>query len=276
MPSLLKGSARPVQDRDGGFEIRDVMPGDYRLATTRRAADGQTESASLHLKVTDADVDNLLLAPRSASTVTGTVVTDDGTPAPFLSAVRVLLVPGDNDAVVSTVRVQPVNADGSFRLLNVGGPFLFRLTGLPSAWMVKHVRLSDDDITEVPFDVPAGGKEIGGMQIVITRTLGSVSGDVVDAKGNATADATVVLFPDDPLLWVPASLLVRTIRPITGGHFTIGQLPPGKYHAAALDYVEDGQEADHEFLESLRHNASGFEILEGGAAVLTLKLPSPK
>ncbi len=36
-----------------------------------------------------------------------------------------------------TGRVQPVNADGSFRPQNVAGPFLFRLDALPDGWMLK-------------------------------------------------------------------------------------------------------------------------------------------
>jgi hypothetical protein len=266
------GSVRT--NRDGTFEIRDVMPGTYRVSTSRRAASGQTESMALHVVVGNADVPDLLLVPRSASTITGTVVVDDAAAGPSFTNLRVLLVPGDVDKVMSTVRVQPVNPDGSFRLLNVGGPFLFRLSGLAAGWMIKSVHLNDTDITEVPLDVPTGGKEIPGLQITITPKMATVSGDIVDANRKPTADAVVVIFPDDAALWVPASRFVRVTRPTADAHFSIGQLPAGKYHGAARDFIEDGQENDPEFLESLRAASSTFELLEGGSNTLTLKLAS--
>jgi hypothetical protein len=84
-----------------------------------------------------------------------------------------------------------------------------------------------------------------------------------------------VLFPDDPRLWVPASRFVRATRPDASGHYTIAGLPPAKYHVAVRDFVEDGQENDPAFLESLRRDAASFELLEGGSATVNLRLPEP-
>ena len=122
----------------------------------------------------------------------GSVVTDEGTPPPFPpSGLRVLLEPG-NGEVLSTVRVQPENPDWSFRLTSVGGPFRFRFSGLRDDWMLKTVVLNDKDITDADFDVPTGDKQFDGLQMVITRKTGHLSGDVLDKDGKPTSDATIV------------------------------------------------------------------------------------
>ena len=249
--------------RDGTFEIRDVPPGTYRLLG----------AGSMSVDVTGADIDNLLLIPRVGSTVSGSVVTDEGTSPPFPpSGLRILLEPG-NGEVLSTVRVQPVNPDWSFRLTSVGGPFRFRFSGLRDDWMLKTVLLNDKDITDADFDVPTGDKQFDGLQMVITRKIGHLSGDVLDKDGKPTSDATIVLFADDPRLWGPGTRQIRTTRPDDKGRFSIGSLPAGIYRAAARDFIQDGQWLNAEYLESVRGESSRVEVSEGGSATVTLKVP---
>ena len=121
--------------------------------------------------------------------------------------------------------------------------------------------------------MPASGKDLSGLQIVVTQKVGSVSGAVVDDRGRPNGDATVVVFPDDPKFVNPAARALRTIRPDAGGRFTVGGLPAGKYYAAARDYVEDGQQFDPVFLDELKRDAASFELLEGSSANVSLKLP---
>ncbi len=255
------GSART--GRDGTFEIRDVPPGTYRLLG----------AGSMSVDVTGSDIDGLLLVPRVGSTVTGSVVTDEGTAPPFApSGLRVLLEQG-NGGVLPAVRLQSVNPDWSYKLTSLGGPFLFRFNGLRDDWMLKEVRLGDKDITDSDFDVPTGDKQIDGLQMVITRKIAKMSGDVLDRDGKSTGDATVVLFPDDAKLWGPGTRFIRTTRPDANGRFTIGSLPAGVYHAIAKDFIQDGQWLNPAYLESVRRESSRFELSEGGSATVTLKLP---
>ena len=97
-------------------------------------------------------------------------------PPPFpVSGIRILLeAPYGN--VLPTVRVVQVNSDWSFKLGSPGGKFLFRVTGLPDDWTLAAVRLDDKDISDVPYNVPTGGREISGMQMVLTRKIGRVIG----------------------------------------------------------------------------------------------------
>jgi hypothetical protein len=254
-------------ESDGSFEIRDVAPGDYMLST--RAGSG---SARVSLSI-GADADNVLLVPRIGSTVTGTVVGEDGTPPPFsASGHRLLLVaPGVAD-VLPTVRLPAINNDWTFSLTNVGGPFLFRIEGLPADWMLESVKLNDIDITDKPWDVPTGGQNIGGLRLVLTRKIGMISGSVADVDGKPAVDATVVIFAEDRALWITGSRFVRSARPDSDGKFSVVGLPAGTYLAAASDSVVDGQWENSDFLESIKVEAVRLTLLENGTESVVLKV----
>lgn len=264
---MMGGARTTTTAADGTFELKNVTAGVYNLGPG---------SASEHVTVADGDIDGIVLTSKTGSTVTGQVVTDDGSAPPFgTSGVRVWLeTPFDN--VLPTVRVVGVDTDWSFKLTNVGGPFLFRLLGLPEDWMLFAVRLGDRDIVDTPWDVPTGGKEIGGLQIVVTRKVGHVSGVVLDASGKATAAATVVIFPEESELWIPSSRLIRAVRPEADGRFSISGLPAGTYRAVARALVDNGEWEDRAFLEAARDGGVSFVLAEGGTETISVKLPAPR
>jgi hypothetical protein len=228
------------------------------------------------LKVGEADIDSLDLARRIGSTVTGTIVTEEGTPPPFSnSGVRVnLLAPFGN--VLPTVRVVGAESDWSFKLQNLGGSFLFRVVGLPPGWGLGAVKLAERDITDTAWDVPTGGREFDRLTIVLTQKIGRVTGTIADASGKPTDEGVVLVFADDDKLWTPGSRFVRTARPGKDARFMLTDMPAGTYRAIVRESVEDGQWEDSSFLEQLRDEAVRFNLAEGGSYTLALKLPARK
>jgi hypothetical protein len=263
---VVAGSRTVRTGSDGSFEFKDVAAGVFMVGGG---------SASQVINVNGADIDNINLVTKTGSTVNGTFTTDTGGPPPFpMSGVSVLLeAPFEN--VLPTVRVVEVGTDLTFRLQSLAGPFLFRLRGLPEEWTLGSVMLDDKDITDAPWDVPTGGKDIGGLKIVVTQKMGKVFGSVVDSTGKPSAGATVVVFPEEPDLWMTGSRFIRTTRPGSDGRFTISGLPPGSYRAIARDFIEDGQWYDRAFLEEARAAGSKVVLAESGSEALTLKLPAP-
>ena len=172
----------------------------------------------------------------------------------------------------TATRIVQVDSDWSFKLAGLGGPFLFRVTGIPDDWMLGAVRLGDKDITDVPYDVPTGGRDIGGMQIVLTRKVGRVSGSVVVAAGRPAPGATVMVFSEEPDHWGPHSRYLRAVRPSGDGEFVIPALPPGTYRAVVSDTIEQGQREDRAWLEAMRDEGTRFVLIEGGAERLSLRL----
>jgi Carboxypeptidase regulatory-like domain len=266
------GSART--DGTGAFEIRDVPPGEYLLIT----GSSQTEFASLSLIVTDADVRGVVLIPQRGSTLKGLILTDEGTPPPFPPArVRIAPTATDENSVLpawDAPRPQTVGSDWSFRFTNIDGGYLLRLTGLPDEWMLKAVRLNGRDVTDTPLEIPKGGSEVTGVQIVLTHQAAKVTGDVLDARGDRLGDSTVVVFAADRRLWTIGTRFVRWVRPDRAAHFAIGSLPAGTYFAIARDDVAEGQWEDPEFLDSLIPDATRFELSEAGSEKLTLTVKS--
>jgi hypothetical protein len=64
---------------------------------------------------------------------------------------------------------------------------------------------------------------------------------------------------------------VRTARTDDRGRFQIVGLPPDqRYLALALDYLEDGEEQDPQFLERIRGRATSFSLNTGGRQTLQL------
>ena len=263
-------SGNPITTKsgaDGSFELRDVPPGYYNL----RASIGRNESDSISVDVSG-DLDDLLLVPRSGSTVTGVVVTDTGEPPPFTaSGARVLLLaPGER--VLPTVRLPAINADWTFTLSNLGGPFLFRLSGFPDDWMLDSVRLNDENLTDVPFDVPTDQRQISGLRIAITKDAGRIAGTVATAKGTPTADAFIVAFPEDERHWMFGSRFVRTARPTTEGSYVISGLPEGEYLLVAEPELMEGEWESREYLKKAASRATRATLSRGGSITVDLKV----
>jgi hypothetical protein len=248
---------------DGSFEFADVTEGLYSVS-----AGGDDEM----ITVRDADISGITLASKVGSTVSGVFVGDDDNPPPFRPpGVRVsLLAPLGH--VLPTVRVVSPEPDWSFKLQGLGGPFLFRAIGLPAGWSIGSVKMGDRDVTDTPWDVPTGGKQIDGLKIVLTQRAGRISGSVVDASNKPTSGATVIVFPDDDKLWLSGSRFISAQRPSRDGTFTIVGLPPGIYRAIARDVVEDGQWFDRAFLEGIRDLATRILVGDGAVAPVSLKL----
>jgi hypothetical protein len=269
---LTTGNRQIRTAADGSFEFDEVAPATYMV----RSGGGAAGSASTAIIVNDADVTNLLLVPRTGSTVAGTIVTDEGVTPPFPSSgVRVNLIAQSGAPVLPTVRVPAVESDWSVRMTTVGGPFLFRLVNLPESWMVDAVRVGEREITDAPWDVPTGGMEISDLQIVITQKSGSVSGSVIGGDDEPTRNATIVVFSDDPAHWMTGSRFVRSTRPTAEGTFTISGLPAGSYLAVARDAVMEGEWESAEFLTRAAEDAVRVTLSRGGSETVALKV-SPR
>jgi hypothetical protein len=82
-----------------------------------------------------------------------------------------------------------------------------------------------------------------------------------------------VVFPDDPAKWAFPSRYLRTARADQEGQFRIRSLPPNDHYlAVAVDYLEDGEGTDPEFLDQIKDRATEFKLAVGQSMALDLKL----
>jgi hypothetical protein len=159
--------------------------------------------------------------------------------------------------------------DWTFEARGGSGTMLVQPGRLPDGWMLKSVLLNGEDVTDSGI-TPRSGERLEGLQIVMTSRLTRVNGTAVNDVNQAARDYVAVIFPDDPSLWTRFSRRTRVETPDQQGLFEATKLPPGHYLAVALEHIEDGQQTDPEFLESLRAWATPFDLREGETKTLTL------
>src|SRR5262249_48843763 len=149
----------------------------------------------------------LQLTTSTGWSATGRVTTDEG---PLPAAVR-------NSLSLATVPLQ--NALLTVRINNIGGPArgrghrdgpvsitgVFRasranVVGVPDGWMTKEIRYGGREIGGKALEA-GDGSEASGIEVVLTKRLTAVSGEVADANGAVPANGTVLFFAADSERW---------------------------------------------------------------------------
>jgi hypothetical protein len=281
------GRVRP----DGSFTIANVAPGNYTLMAVAGPGGGrgggfalrvggpgggfdEIEMATLPLTVGNEDVTGLTVVASHGASLSGTVVAAEGTVAK-LSTNQIQIVAQSNGQFLPGPlgnRPARVESDGTFVLTGLTGQKFVRVSGLPQEWTLKAVMLNGVDVTDSALDF-RGNTENSGLQIIVTDKVSDLNGKVTTAKGEVTRDYTVVVFPDDPVTWTFPSRYVKTARADQQGQFRIRALPPeDRYLAVAVDFLEDGEGTDPQFLEQIKSRATRFTLGDGEAKSLDLKV----
>lgn len=268
------GRVRP----DGSFALSNVTPGTYALMINTGMGPGgpgteEPEFASMRVTVGNEDLSGVNLVTNKGATVAGTVLPAAGA-AGTVSTTGLMVIhqPARFDMAMMGMRPAKVESDGTFRVTGAHGQRLFRLNGLPPTWMLKAVTLNGDNITDKPIEFK-GTEEITGLQILVTDRVTEVNGKVTDAKGEPTRDYTVIIFPEDSSKWGFPSRYIRSGRADQDGLFKIRALPSDEpYLAVAVDYLEDGEGGDPEFLQQMKERATRLSIGDGETKALDLKL----
>jgi hypothetical protein len=108
--------------------------------------------------------------------------------------------------------------------------------------------------------------------VVLTDRVTRLDGRVT-AGSRPAPEIDVVVFPDEPALWTFPARHVRALKTGADGTFRTHGLPPHQsYLAVAVDYLDDGETQDPEFLEGLRDRAARFSIDYGDSRTLGLQV----
>ena len=145
---------------------------------------------------------------------------------------------------------------------------------LPDGWAVKAVLHAGRDIADVPIEL-ASGQTLSDVQVIVTDKATTVSDQLADDKGAPITDGTVIVFANDSARWQSARF-VRSARPDQQGRWQIKGLPAGEYLAVAVDYVEDGQWNDPEYLDSIQRYGQKVTLADSASEALSLKLVVPQ
>ena len=80
----------------------------------------------------------------------------------------------------------------------------------------------------------------------------------------------MILLPRDPIEPAAASRWIRMARTDGNGRFQVQRMLPGRYVAAAVESLEQGQQFAPEFQQLLRRGARELAVSEGQALTLDL------
>jgi hypothetical protein len=250
---------------DGDFSVSNVQAGEYVLAVRTAAVDDQpAQEARQIVQVAGIDIDGLVIVIGSGGAVRGRVASDDGTPVPGVDRLAVRARPLTRAARMSRLGSEGngrVNADGAFELKALMGPVVLSIGTLTGDWTLKAVELDGRNLADDPIEV-RHGETVSGVRVVLTNRPTHVRGALLNEQ-QQPAEGTVVIFPEDTSRWREDSRTVRSARPDQHGEFSIKGLPAGKYLIAAVDYVQDGEWYDPEFLADLRPRAERLSLAEG-------------
>jgi protocatechuate 3,4-dioxygenase beta subunit len=294
--SFMPGLPSSRSTQDGSFTINGVAPGDYRLnanavQVTTTSEGGNTtvmvrtfvgagggvdaEFGSVPLTVAGDDIANIVLVTAKGGTATGRVVFEDGAKPPSPGTIRISAQPADADGPVMSFgggSAGVVKPDGAFELRGLSGTRLIRAVNLPPGWMLESVRFNGTDITDTGAEFRSG-EAITGLEVALTAKTTSITGGVTSGSGSPLKDYTVVIFADNEELWrLPNTRWVTGRRPDQEGRFKIENMPPGTYHAVAVEYIPQGEWLDPDVLARLKGKGKRFSLGEGGIETLDLKL----
>ena len=140
-----------------------------------------------------------------------------------------------------------------------------------ASWMLKAVMLDGKNVADTPLDFGEAYTN-KPVEVVLTQRRAELNGTVTNDRTQPVSDYVVVLFPEDEAQWTPTSRYFALGRPDQEGRFRIANLPPARYLAAAVQYLEPGDERNPEVLSQLRPDATELDIPEGETRSVTLRL----
>ncbi len=265
----LAKTAKP--EKDGSFAIDRVVAGNYTLWLTgsiegestarNRPARLQKLLARQELDVGAEDVSGIVLAVLPPIALTGRI-TLDGSPGANVNQtfanIRLTLVPG-GDAPFGAFQSVNVNADGSFAVQSLDpGEYRVVVSNMPAGSYVHSVQYNRQDVTTTSIDLSGGG----GGEVDVTLRMGAAEVDgTVEAGGEGAAGPGVAVLVPETLAPDGSGTLFGSV--LTTGTFAIRNVPPGNYHALAIQRIS-GLWQNVDFLHEIEREGTPVEVQENG------------
>jgi hypothetical protein len=292
---------------DGVFKYTSVAPGRYTIVARARTstappapagrgggsvvtpnAPGAPAGAYLFavadIDVTGTPIRGLTLTLRPGVTARGRVVFDgvEAAVSVDVTKVRVLLEQPGSNAMDTPRRAGPIFGsvpppaiarDGTFAATNVA-PGVYAARALmpadaPAGWWLRSITSGGRDLLDVPLTV--GGQDLGDLVVTFSNRHSELAGTLQAPGGQPAPDHHVVVFTTDRSLWRAGARRVRVTRPDTQGRFSVGDLPAGEYHIAALTDVADGEWNEVSFLETLAGASIRVVVRDGARTVQDIR-----
>jgi len=276
-------------DKDGHFEIRQVLPGSYRvLLVLSGGGTSRTVRGDPIIQVTNGDIDGLRIVPLANGDIRGQFRMDNGKRIDW-SQVRVGLYSGQRRPQGSMTEsgdgfesiywddLSPraeVKSSGSFEVKEVPAD-TYRLQVKASSdalrdYFVKAVNLDGRDVSDSGFTGTGAGQV---LDIVVSPNGATIEGVVLDDNDHRASYIKVVAIPDPKRR--ERQDLYREAMTDLRGHFHLRGLNPGEYRIMALDEDIDVEITDPAFVSSHESMGDTIKVEEGERKSIVLKLAPP-
>jgi hypothetical protein len=233
-PDLMTWVHEGFTDEDGGFDLADVPPGEYRAEAI--TVDGEVLFAETRINIGNADLSDVRLALAPMGSIAGNVRFETSKPLPAGSSDFVPLV-----QILSGGRIDnsadPVWEHLNFKIANVapGDYVLDVIPGALKGMWVKSATLHGRDVLTQPMRVDGAA---GPVEIVLTDAVSGVDITTKDVKGNP-ADGTIVMKTA-----AGGTVFAQTQK----GYVEKQGVPPGEYKVWAFDDLSTVPWADDEWM----------------------------
>ncbi|MGA8431782.1 MAG: carboxypeptidase-like regulatory domain-containing protein [Candidatus Sulfotelmatobacter sp.] len=258
--------------KNGGFEIREVSPGNYTLLAMVIGGNAGAPMARQELDVGADNIIGLRITLQAGGEIHGRFrVEGNGSPAKLdLSQCFLALRSADGDddmglmfsADDSFSNLAHVAADGTVQWKNVpAGRYFIVLSGggdVSADWFLKSGMAGGRDVVENGFDISGGSV---GLDLLASGKGAVLDGAVTNHKGEAVDNATVVLIPEQRF----RSRVDRFRTTVTdqAGRFALHAISPGTYTLLAWASVDGDEYYDPEFLKSYEVQGKVMHLAEG-------------
>ena len=254
--------------KKGTFDLGGVPTGSYALNLYEESSDFHMLGTTL-VEVSGSDVNDVAINVVPAGTLRGRIQVESATPgtseAPNLSSVRVVLQ-GTNESAYGSGEVY-AKSDGSFSIENLNpGRYGLRLFPTLDGTYIKSVQLSQQEMLGKELDFSQGVS--GALLITLSYGVAEVSGTVQLPQQEAGSDsslnkpasvASIVLLPDELR---PDGSGIEYGNTTQTGTFSIKNVPPGRYHAYALEEMKRDQMDNPDFLKALESKGVDLKVEE--------------
>ncbi len=273
-------------DKDGHFEIREVLPGSYVvLLALSGGGTSRTVRGDPIIRVTNGDIDGLRIVPLANGDIRGQFRMDNGKRIDW-SQVGVRLysnqqrpqgsMTGSGDGVKSIYwdELSPraeVKSNGSFEVKEMPAD-TYRLQVEASSealhdYFVKAVNLDGRDVSDSGFTGTGAGLV---LDIVVSANGATIEGVVLDNNNQAASYVKVISLPDAKRR--QRQDLYQQVTTDIRGHFSLRGLNPGEYQIMALDEDIDGEITDSVFVRDHESLGETVKVEEGERKSIVLKL----
>jgi hypothetical protein len=252
-----------VDEQDGTFIIRDVLPGAYALAALW-FDEGKRYQANQNIDVRGADVEGVALTVVPGIALNGRLIWEG---QPILERNTLAVYLRAADSVYGYGARATLTAPGTF-VLNDVYDLTYRVTvgGLCDDCYLKALRYSGSSSPEDTF-TPARGSN-ATLELTISSRGARVQGSVADADNLPAVGVWVTLVPDPAHR--SSRRFYRSASTDQYGRFELRGIAPGEYKLFSWEEAEYGAWEDPEFLRPFEEQGEKISFEEGDQKTLNI------